>query len=117
LEDSIKQETNLGIDRALGMTIMGITGGTIGFYLGGIFLILIGLFLGSALGFAVAGFGARIFFVSVLVGLAFGAWTSIAIDRVEDTMVILAGSGAAAGGFVGINIELLMRKGKKKNLF
>jgi hypothetical protein len=114
LEDSLKQETNLGIDRALGMAIMGITGGTIGFYLGGNFLILMGFFLGGVLGFAVAGLGARRFFISILVGLAVGAATSFMIDRVEDILVILAGSGAAAGGFIGINIELLKRKGKKK---
>jgi len=91
---------------------MGATGGTIGFYLGGILLIFSGLFLGSVLGYAVGGFGARLFFVSVLVGFLMGALLSIFIGRVEDTMVIQAGSGAAAGGFIGINIELL-RKGRK----
>jgi len=102
----------LNLDRFLGVVIMGATGGTIGFYLGGILLIFIGLILGSALGFAVAGFGARVFFMSVLVGSLVGALISIVIGGVEDTVVILAGSGAAAGGFIGINIELL-RKGRK----
>jgi len=92
---------------------MGLTGGTIGFYLGGILLIFSGLFLGSVLGYAVAGFGARLFFVSVLVGFLMGALISMVIGRVEDAMVILAGSGAATGGFIGINIELL-RRGRKK---
>ena len=63
------------LDRFLGIVIMGATGGTIGFYLGGILLIFSGLILGSVLGYAVAGFGARLFFVSVLVGFLLGCQT------------------------------------------
>ncbi len=110
MKDSSVQNTKLFIDRVLGMAIMGITGGTIGFYVGGLFPIFIGGALGGTLGFAVAGFGARRFFISVLAGFLIGVLVSFAIGRVEDALVILAGSGAAAGGFVGINIELLKRK-------
>lgn len=102
----------LNLDRFLGIVIMGATGATIGFYIGGILLIVSGLFFGSVLGYAVADFGARIFFISVLVGTLVGALINMLIEGVEDTMVIIAGSGAAAGGFIGINIELL-RKGRK----
>ncbi len=95
---------------------MGITGATIGFYLGGIVLIILGLLLGSTLGVAVAEIGARRFFLSVLVGLLVGSTVSLLLGQ-EGTLVILAGTGAAVGGFIGINIELLRRRDPVKRRF
>ena len=77
MEETLDKRQFLSLDRFLGVLIMGATGGTIGFYLGGILLVFSGLFLGSVLGYAVAGFGARLFFVSVLVGLLMGVPSSV----------------------------------------
>ena len=88
---------------------MGVNGALIGTIIGGPLVISICVFLGIFLGGFISFFQARVFFVSVLTGMLLGALACLLIDRL-DVLLVVAGSGAAIGGFVGINIDLF-RKG------
>jgi hypothetical protein len=95
-------------DLALGAAIMGINGILIGLYLGSRAIMIAGAFLGAVLGGFVSTFGARIFFISILSGAALGGLTALGIGA-PDMIMIGVGTGAAAGGFLGINLERLIK--------
>jgi hypothetical protein len=97
-------------DMAMGMTIMGSTGLVIGIHLGGAVWVAVATILGLILGGFIAKLQARRFFISVLVGTALGGMLALWLGG-SYALIIGAGSGGAIGGFVGINIELFMRKG------
>lgn len=85
---------------------MGTVGTLIGFIMGGGLMpvaIGLGLVLGGVIGFL----GGRRFLVSILVGTALGgllAWLVAGGDRVW----VGAGAGAAMGGFLGVQISMLL---------
>lgn len=94
------------LDIALGMAVMGTVGTLIGFVMGGGLLpvaITVGLVLGCVIGFL----GGRRFLVSIMMGTVLGgalAWLVAGLDRVW----VGAGSGAAMGGFLGVQISMLL---------
>jgi hypothetical protein len=94
------------LDIALGMAVMGTVGTLIGFVMGGGLLpvaIAVGLVLGCVIGFL----GGRRFLVSIMMGTVLGgalAWLVAGLDRVW----VGAGSGAAMGGFLGVQISMLL---------
>ncbi len=90
---------------------MGVNGAVIGYTLGGPLAIALGIFLGSALGASISVLQARVFFVSVLTGMLIGGIYSLWIGRPE-ILTVTAGSGAAIGGFIGVNIDLYRKDGK-----
>jgi hypothetical protein len=85
---------------------MGTVGTLIGFVMGGGLLpvaIAVGLVLGCVIGFL----GGRRFLVSIMMGTVLGgalAWLVAGLDRVW----VGAGSGAAMGGFLGVQISMLL---------
>jgi hypothetical protein len=105
------RRTNLiKADLLLGAVIMGTTCGAIAYYLGGPpAAVVLGILIGSLLGGLISTLGARPFFLSVLVGTLLGGIIAREYGGSE-MLVIGAGSGAAIGGFVGVNIELFRRK-------
>ena len=94
------------LDIVLGMVVMGTVGVLIGMVMGGgIFpvAVIVGLVLGFVIGFL----GGRRFLVSIMVGTVLGgmlAWLLAGIDRVW----VGAGAGAAMGGFLGVQISMLL---------
>ena len=92
---------------------MGTVGTLIGFIMGGGLVpvaIGIGLVMGAVIGFL----GGRRFLTSILVGAILGgalAWLVAGEDRIW----VGAGAGAAMGGFLGVQISMLldMRAAKK----
>ena len=102
------------IDILFGVAVMGTVGILIGIIMGGGIMPLAsgaGLVLGGVIGFM----GGRRFLASILVGTILGgalAWLIAGTERIS----VGAGAGAAMGGFLGVQISMLldMRAAKKK---
>jgi hypothetical protein len=102
-------------DIAFGLAVMGTVGTLIGFIMGGGLMpvaIGLGLMLGGMIGFL----GGRRFLISILVGTLLGgalAWLVAGGERVW----VGAGAGAAMGGFLGVQISMLLdlRAARKAN--
>ena len=94
------------LDIAFGLTVMGTVGTLIGFIMGGGLMpvaIGLGLVLGGVIGFL----GGRRFLISILVGTLLGgalAWLVAGAERAW----VGAGAGAAMGGFLGVQISMLL---------
>jgi hypothetical protein len=94
------------LDIALGMAVMGTVGTLIGFTMGGGLFpvaIAVGLVLGCVIGFL----GGRRFLISIMIGTVLGgvlAWLAAGVDRIW----VGAGAGAAMGGFLGVQISMLL---------
>jgi len=102
-------------DMVFGAVVMGTVGVLIGLLMGGGAL-PIATGLGLVLGTVVGIFQGRRFLISILVGTALGgalAWAVAGPERIS----IGAGAGAAMGGFLGVNISMLldMRADRKRS--
>ena len=93
-------------DVAFGLAVMGTVGGLIGIIMGGGLMpvaIMVGLAMGGVIGF----WGGRRFLVSILIGSVLGgalAWLVAGTERIS----VGAGTGAAMGGFLGVQISMLL---------
>ena len=93
-------------DIAFGLAVMGTVGTLIGIIMGGGLMpvaIIAGLAMGGVIGFL----GGRRFLISILVGALLGgglAWMVAGTERIW----VGAGSGAAMGGFLGVQISMLL---------
>jgi hypothetical protein len=93
-------------DIVFGAAVMGTVGTLIGLIMGGGLMpvaIAVGLLLGCVIGFL----GGRRFLISILVGTVLSgalAWVVAGVERVW----VGAGAGAAMGGFVGVQISMLL---------
>lgn len=94
------------LDIGFGVVVMGTVGTLIGLLMGSEFMPLaigIGLVMGGVVGFL----GGRRFLVSILVGAVLGgalAWLLAGPDRISYG----AGAGAAMGGFLGVQVSMLL---------
>lgn len=94
------------VDVLFGLAVMGTVGTLIGFIAGGGLMpvaVGLGLVLGGVIGFL----GGRRFLASILVGTFLGgtlAWLVAGTDRIW----VGAGTGAAMGGFLGVQISMLL---------
>lgn len=94
------------VDIVFGVVVMGTVGTLIGLIMGSEFMPLaigIGLVMGGVVGFL----GGRRFLISILVGTVFGgalAWLLAGPDRISYG----AGAGAAMGGFLGVQVSMLL---------
>lgn len=104
------------VDILFGVAVMGTVGTLIGVIMGGGMMpvaVGLGLVLGTVVGFL----GGRRFLISILVGTVLGgglAWLVAGFDR----MSVGAGAGAAMGGFLGVQISMLldMRAARRSSL-
>ncbi len=93
-------------DIALGLVVMGTVGMLIGQTMGG-GLMPLALTIGVVLGGVIGVLGGRRFLISILVGTVLGgllAWLMAGADRIW----VGAGAGAAMGGFLGVQISMLL---------
>jgi len=94
------------LDIVFGLAVMGTVGGLIGLIMGGGLMpvaIVVGLVMGGVIGYL----GGRRFLVSILVGSLLGgalAWVVAGPERIS----VGAGAGAAMGGFLGVQISMLL---------
>ena len=100
------------VDILLGVAVMGTVGTLIGIIMGGEIMLLAsgaGLVLGGVIGFM----GGRRFLASILMGTLLGgalAWLIAGTERIS----VGAGAGAAMGGFLGVQISMLLDMGAAK---
>jgi hypothetical protein len=93
-------------DIAFGIIVMGTVGTLIGVIMGGGMMpvaIGVGLVMGGVVGFL----GGRRFLISILIGTVLGgalAWLVAGEERIS----VGAGAGAAMGGFLGVQISMLL---------
>ena len=93
-------------DIAFGLTVMGTVGVLIGIIMGGGLMpvaIAVSLVMGGVIGYL----GGRRFLVSILTGSVLGgalAWLVAGAERIS----VGAGAGAAMGGFLGVQISMLL---------
>jgi len=93
-------------DIPFGLAVMGTVGTLIGFIMGGGLMpiaVVTGLALGGVIGFL----GGRRFLSSILIGTVLGgalAWLVAGTDRIW----VGAGAGAAMGGFLGVQVSMLL---------
>ena len=103
-------------DIVFGLAVMGTVGCLIGIIMGGGLMpiaIAVGLAMGGVIGFL----GGRRFLISILVGALLGgllAWLVAGTDRIS----VGAGAGAAMGGFLGVQLSMLLdiRAARKASL-
>ena len=101
-----RPSTKTLFDIGFGVVVMGTVGALIGTILGGSSVPIaasLGLMLGAVVGFL----GGRRFLVSILVGTVLGgllAWLVAGFEKVS----FGAGAGAAMGGFLGVQISMLL---------
>ncbi|OQW36509.1 MAG: hypothetical protein A4E19_15200 [Nitrospira sp. SG-bin1] len=97
---------NKVFDIALGIAVMGTVGTLIGLTMGG-GLMPLATSVGLALGVVIGCLGGRRFLISILVGTLSGgalAWLMAGGERIW----VGAGAGAAMGGFLGVQISMLL---------
>jgi hypothetical protein len=101
-----RPSTQAWLDVLFGIVVMGTVGALIGTILGGPSVPItagLGLVLGAVVGFL----GGRRFLSSILVGTILGgllAWIVAGSDKIS----FGAGAGAAMGGFLGVQISMLL---------
>jgi hypothetical protein len=94
------------LDIAFGLVVMGTVGALIGLIMGG-GLMPVAIAVGLAMGGVIGYLGGRRFLISILIGSLLGgalAWLVAGVDRIS----VGAGAGAAMGGFLGIQISMLL---------
>lgn len=101
-----RSSTKTLFDVTFGVVVMGTVGVLIGTILGGSSVPIaagLGLMLGAVVGFL----GGRRFLVSILMGTVLGgllAWLVAGFEKIS----FGAGAGAAMGGFLGVQISMLL---------
>jgi hypothetical protein len=94
------------LDIAFGLAVMGTVGTLIGLIMGG-GLMPVAIAVGLAMGGVIGYLGGRRFLISILIGSLLGgalAWLVAGVERVS----VGAGAGAAMGGFLGVQISMLL---------
>lgn len=94
------------LDIIFGLAVMGTVGALIGVIMGG-GLMPVAIAVGLAMGGVIGYLGGRRFLVSILIGTFLGgalAWLVAGAERIS----VGAGAGAAMGGFLGVQISMLL---------
>ncbi|MFZ5863631.1 MAG: hypothetical protein ACOYXR_12405 [Nitrospirota bacterium] len=91
----------------VGVAIFTVTGVLVGLYLDHWGIVIGGAIFGALIGVGVGKLGAHRFFLSVAVGTVIGALVGWRAGG-PAVVPMMAGTGSAVGGFVGITIEMLV---------
>jgi hypothetical protein len=94
------------LDIGFGLAVMGTVGTLIGLIMGG-GLMPVAIAVGLAMGGVIGYLGGRRFLISILIGSFLGgalAWLVAGAERIS----VGAGAGAAMGGFLGVQISMLL---------
>jgi hypothetical protein len=94
------------LDIVFGLAVMGTVGTLIGLIMGG-GLMPVAIAVGLAMGGVIGYLGGRRFLISILIGSVLGgalAWLVAGVERIS----VGAGAGAAMGGFLGVQISMLL---------
>jgi len=101
------QRARVTFDMVLGAAVFGIVGAAIGYYLNTTGSIFMAGAIGTVFGFMIGLLGGRRFFVSIICGaLIGGALAALIAGR--QAIPLGAGSGGAMGGFIGVQLGMLL---------
>jgi hypothetical protein len=101
------EDGRITFDMVLGATVFGVTGIAIGYYLGTTASLVIASAVGVAFGFLIGLLGGRRFFVSIVCGAILGGGLAWLVAG-TDAMPLGAASGGAVGGFLGVQLGMLL---------
>jgi hypothetical protein len=101
------QRIRVTFDMVLGAGVFGIVGAAIGYYLNTTGSILMAGAIGTIFGFMIGLLGGRRFFVSIICGALIGGVLAALIAG-REAIPIGAGSGGAMGGFIGVQLGMLL---------
>jgi len=102
-----EEHGRITLDMVLGATVFGVVGAAIGYYFGTSASLVIASAVGVAFGSLIGLLGGRRFFISIVCGALLGgglAWFIAGMGAVP----LGAASGGAMGGFLGVQLGMLM---------
>jgi len=99
-------------DMVLGATVFGVVGAAIGYYWGTTVSLVAASAVGVTFGFLIGLLGGRRFFVSIVCGAILGGGLAWFIAGMG-TVPLGAASGGAMGGFLGVQLGMLMEPCKQ----
>jgi hypothetical protein len=95
------------LDMLLGAAVFGVVGAAIGYYWGTGVSLAVATAVGLVFGFLIGLLGGRRFFVSIVCGALLGAGLAWLVSGTS-TIPLGAASGGAIGGFLGVQMGLLL---------
>lgn len=104
--DAVESPTRKIVDITFGVAVMGTVGTLIGLIMGG-GMTPVAVGLGAIMGAVVGFLGGRRFLISILTGTVLGGFLAWVVAG-EDRISVGAGAGAAMGGFLGVQISMLL---------
>jgi hypothetical protein len=97
----------LTFDMVFGAVVFGIVGAAIGYYINATASIPVAGVIGTVLGLFIGILGGRRFFISIVCGAVLGA-ALFGLVSGRDVVALGAGIGGAMGGFLGVQIGMLL---------
>lgn len=95
------------LDMLLGAAVFGVVGAAIGYYWGTSVSLAVATAVGLVFGFLIGLLGGRRFFVSIVCGALLGAGLAWLVSGTS-AMPLGAASGGAMGGFLGVQMGMLL---------
>jgi hypothetical protein len=95
------------LDMLLGAAVFGVVGAAIGYYWGTSASLAVATAVGLVFGFLIGLLGGRRFFVSIVCGALLGAGLAWLVSGTS-AMPLGAASGGAMGGFLGVQMGMLL---------
>ncbi len=106
------EDGRITVDMVLGAMVFGVVGAAIGYYWGTTVSVVIASAVGIAFGFLIGLLGGRRFFVSIVCGALLGGGLAWLISG-TGAVPLGAASGGAIGGFLGVQLGMLMELRKQ----
>ena len=97
----------LTFDMVFGAVVFGIVGAAIGYYINATTSIPVAAFIGMVFGLFIGILGGRRFFISIVCGAVIGG-ALFGLVSGRDVIALGAGVGGAMGGFLGVQMGVLV---------
>ena len=97
----------LTFDMVFGAVVFGVVGAAIGYYINTAASIPVAGIIGTVFGLLIGILGGRRFFISIVCGAVLGA-ALFGLVSGRDVVALGAGVGGAMGGFLGVQIGMLL---------
>jgi len=101
------EDGRITADMVLGATVFGVVGAAIGYYWGTTASLAAASAVGVVFGSLIGLLGGRRFFISIVCGAILGGGLAWLVSG-TDAMPLGAASGGAVGGFLGVQLGMLM---------
>jgi hypothetical protein len=106
-QDGTIKRGGLTFDMVFGAVVFGIVGAAIGYYINTAASIPVAGIIGTVFGLFIGILGGRRFFISIVCGAVLGA-ALFGLVSGRDVVALGAGVGGAMGGFLGVQMSMLV---------